>query len=319
VQATHFINSIISSPVFLQTVKNTLKEASFKAVVKKKKLLLSAVYRKRRLAFALKYQNWTIKDWKKVIWSDKTKINRIGSDGQEYVWTRKGGGLTSREVIGTVKFGDGSLMVWDYIEWNGVGVPSEIEGWMDAEQYVAILEGDLLQSMKESGIPKDEVIFQQDNDPKHTSRRAQIWFEEQQIKLFHWPAQLPDHNPIEHTWNHLKKCLLGYERAPTGVHQLWNRIMVKWKKFSMEECQKWIENMPRRIQAVVKAKYQVLDKIFWKSNNCPNGVSHTRDYDIFMMMIVYWKWQIIIWNFCFPFLMSKKLEWYYHENAHWSM
>ncbi|KIK74806.1 hypothetical protein PAXRUDRAFT_72331, partial [Paxillus rubicundulus Ve08.2h10] len=71
---------------------------------------------------------------------------------------KKGEGLTSREVKGTVKFGGGSLMV---------------EGRMDAELYVAILEGGLLQSMEDSGIPADEVIFQQDNDPKHTSRRAQ--------------------------------------------------------------------------------------------------------------------------------------------------
>ena len=36
VQATHFINSIISSPVSSQTVRNTLKEASFKAIVRKR-------------------------------------------------------------------------------------------------------------------------------------------------------------------------------------------------------------------------------------------------------------------------------------------
>ncbi|KIK79520.1 hypothetical protein PAXRUDRAFT_69561, partial [Paxillus rubicundulus Ve08.2h10] len=52
VQATQFIHSIIDIP----TVRNTLKEASLKAVVKMKKPLLSATHRKRRLAFALKYQ-----------------------------------------------------------------------------------------------------------------------------------------------------------------------------------------------------------------------------------------------------------------------
>ena len=125
---------------------------------------------------------------------------------------------------------------------------------MDAEQYVAILEGGLLQNVENSGIPANEVIFQQDNDPKHISRRVKIWFEEQDIKLLDWSAQSPDLNPIEHTWGHLKKYLLGYERALTEVHQLWNRVVVEWGKIFVEECQKWIESMPRRIQAVIKAK-----------------------------------------------------------------
>jgi len=30
--------------------------------------------------------------------------------------------------------------------------------------------------------------------------------------------------------------------------------MVEWGKLSIEECQKWIESMPRKIQAVAKAK-----------------------------------------------------------------
>ncbi|KIO14028.1 hypothetical protein M404DRAFT_71161, partial [Pisolithus tinctorius Marx 270] len=70
---------------------------------------------------------------------------------------KKGEGLISREVKGTVKFGRGSLMVWGCIGWNDV----------------AILQEGLLQSMEESGIPEDDIIFQQDNDPKNTSRRAQ--------------------------------------------------------------------------------------------------------------------------------------------------
>ena len=56
------------------------------------------------------------------------------------MWKRKGEGLTFREVKGTVKFGDGSLMVWGCIGWNGVGILSEVEDRMDAEQYVAILK-----------------------------------------------------------------------------------------------------------------------------------------------------------------------------------
>ncbi|KIK25385.1 hypothetical protein PISMIDRAFT_37797, partial [Pisolithus microcarpus 441] len=67
---------------------------------------------------------------------------------------REGEGLIPREIKGTVKFGGGLLMVWGCIGWNG------------------ILREGLLQSMEESAIPADEIIFQQDNDPKHTSKRA---------------------------------------------------------------------------------------------------------------------------------------------------
>ena len=47
-----------------------------------------------------------------------------------------------------------------------------VEGRMDGEQYVAILNNHLFLSMEESGIAEGDTIFQQDNDPKHTSKKA---------------------------------------------------------------------------------------------------------------------------------------------------
>ena len=45
--------------------------------------MLKARHRQRSLEFALYYQNWTIEDWKRVIWSDETKINRVGLDEKQ--------------------------------------------------------------------------------------------------------------------------------------------------------------------------------------------------------------------------------------------
>jgi len=44
--------------------------------------------RKDRLAFAKSHKDWTVEDWKTVIFSDETKINRFGSDGQKWTWFR---------------------------------------------------------------------------------------------------------------------------------------------------------------------------------------------------------------------------------------
>ena len=91
-------HSALSSPITSQTVRNVLKSASLKAVVKKKKPLLSVRHRQLRLAFALKHQQWTVEDWTRVIWSDETKISRIGSDGRKYVWKVAGKALQDKEV-----------------------------------------------------------------------------------------------------------------------------------------------------------------------------------------------------------------------------
>ena len=61
VQPAHHINVISPSPVSAQTVRRVLKNHSFKAVTKKKKPLLAA-RNKKHLAFALKYQEWTVED-----------------------------------------------------------------------------------------------------------------------------------------------------------------------------------------------------------------------------------------------------------------
>ena len=57
-----------------------------KAVVKKKKPLLSQKHRKESVDFAIRHKEWTLEDWKRVAWLDETKINCLGSGlgkGQE--------------------------------------------------------------------------------------------------------------------------------------------------------------------------------------------------------------------------------------------
>ncbi|EKM73419.1 hypothetical protein AGABI1DRAFT_28333, partial [Agaricus bisporus var. burnettii JB137-S8] len=69
-----------------------------------------------------------------------------------------------------------------------------------------------------------------------------------------WFAQSPDLNPIEHLWVNLKDKLKVYPKPPKGVRELWDRVAEEWDNITPEKCQRLIESMPRRCQAVIKAK-----------------------------------------------------------------
>ncbi|KAI8427781.1 hypothetical protein MSG28_002194 [Choristoneura fumiferana] len=64
-----------------RTIRKRLNEANLFGRVARKKPLVN----KKRVKFAKKHKDWTLAQWKHVLWSDETKINRIVSDGQIYV------------------------------------------------------------------------------------------------------------------------------------------------------------------------------------------------------------------------------------------
>ena len=130
VQVTKTLTNIINQPLSPSTTCLHLKKAGMKAVVKTKRPLLSARHRKVHLDFAYAHKDWTLDDWKRVVWSDVTKINCQGSDGRKWVWKKSGEGLSDRLVEGTAKFGGGSIMIWGCMTWEGVGYAAKLmAGW----------------------------------------------------------------------------------------------------------------------------------------------------------------------------------------------
>jgi hypothetical protein len=129
-----------------------------------------------------------VEDWKRVLWSDETKINRIGSDGRVYTWKKKGEPLSDRTTTPTVKHGGNNLMVWGCMGWNGAGVLTEVQGIMDKMQYCDILDVGVVESFERLKMPEGERLFQQDNDPKHSSNLATQWFQDNNIEVMVWGA-----------------------------------------------------------------------------------------------------------------------------------
>src|SRR5260370_33920037 len=95
-------------------------------------------------------------------------------------------------------------MLWGCFGWDGVGYACKIDGNMDANLYVSILEDELQNSLQYWGKTPEEVVFQQDNDPKHTSKKAKTWLADHGFDVMVWLPQSPNLNPIEHLWGHLQ-------------------------------------------------------------------------------------------------------------------
>lgn len=241
--------------VHVNTVRNALRDVGLGTIRKPKKPLLRHKNVKDRLEWAKSHVTWTNADWEHVIWSDETKVNRFGSDGHRYAWKRDNEPLQPRHVDMTVKHGGGGLMVWGCITTRGVGPLVKIEGKLTQTSYKKLLQQHLLSAVANHHLEGHRVIFQQDNDPKHTAKSVMQWFTRQEFELLPWPAQSPDLNPIEHIWALLKLRLYrNYPNPPSGMIELWERIQEIWGQITPDECRRYIQTMQSRCQAVIASR-----------------------------------------------------------------
>ena len=114
------------------------------------------------------------------------------------------------------------------MRWEGVGMACKIDGRMDTDLYLQIMKDELQQTLEYFGKTPDDIVFQQDNNSKHTSKRTKKWFAKHGLEVMVWPAQSPDLNSIEHLWFLLKRRLAEYLESAKGITELWERVQVEW-------------------------------------------------------------------------------------------
>ena len=146
--------------------------------------------------------------WKKVIFSDKTQVI-LGKDRKVYIW-RKDNEKWLPTCLG--EHGDpnphvrASVMFWGCITYDGVGTLVPVDGNINSQKYVDILE-DNLWPVVAKGFANSPWIFQDDNATHHGSRYTMQCKQRNQIPTMMWPAQSPDINIIENVWRKMKILL----------------------------------------------------------------------------------------------------------------
>jgi len=121
---------------------------------------------------------------------------------------------------------------------------------MNAEIYCKILEVGLLPFVQ-TVFRNTPFRFQQDNDPKHTSRRAKEFLEDNNIPWWKTPAESPDLNPIERVWSHLKQYLTHTYR-PKNKTELIEGIKHFWStKLTASLCTRYINHIHNVIPLII--------------------------------------------------------------------
>jgi hypothetical protein len=124
----------------------------------------------------------------------------------------------------TVKHEGGSIIVWSYISWKGLGKLYYIDEKMDRSMYCQILEDAFLGSLQDLGLHQSNILFQQNNDPKHIFQVAKAWFQNYCIEILKWLAQSADISIIEHVWDHLDKIVRARPVKLSNNEELWKAL-----------------------------------------------------------------------------------------------
>ena len=144
-----------------------------------------------------------------------------------------------------------SVMIWGGMSLNGTAglffLPTGMT--MNGQRYLDLLKNKLELHMAVHNC----TVFMQDGAPCHRAKIVTQFLKSKKIRILDWPGNSPDLNPIENLWSILKDKVS--EKQPTSAKMLEQAIKEVWvRELSNEYCQSLVESMPRRLEAVIKAK-----------------------------------------------------------------
>jgi len=222
------------------TIRRRLKENGGRWCIIKSKKFLENKHREERLKWAYNVRKM---DWNKVIFTDETTffLNKKHYKSWDFPSTKR----TIKKTKLPIK-----VNVWGCFSSKGFGSIYCFTENLTSEKLCEIYSNALIESSQKLFPETNDWILQEDNDPKHRSKIATKWKDENKINVLQWPSYSPDQNPIENVWSILK-IKIAYKDIKT-IKGLKAEIKKEWNKLSIEYSKKLVDSMDNRISSLIK-------------------------------------------------------------------
>lgn len=251
-EITAIFNENRPSIVSKRTIQRILYCNNFHRRIVKKRIQIREVNRKNRVNWCRSNRLKTVANfWKRVIFSDECKVD-FGSDNRLFIW-RKSGEEWLPCCLAPPPVPKFSLMIWACITYDGVGTLTVVEGNVNAQGYINILDNNLWPVVVRH-FPAGDFIFQDDNAPIHRAATVTRFKQQNQIRSLLWPAQSPDLNIIENCWYRLKRQLKNRRDIIRSKDQLALAIRDIWLNTPVDYIRNLYSSIPRRIRNVITSK-----------------------------------------------------------------
>ncbi len=203
----------------------------------------------RRLTWAKEKKNWTVGQWSKVLFSDESKFwISFGNQGPR-VWRKGGEAHSTSSLKSSVKFPQ-SVMIWGAISSAGVGPLCFKKTTTSQHPFTKTFWSTSCFLLLTSFLKM--LIFQQDSAPAHTAKSTKSWLNDHGVGVLDWSGNSPDLNSTENLWGIVKRKMRN--KRPKNADELKATVKETWASIPPQQCHKRITSIPRRINAVIKAK-----------------------------------------------------------------
>ena len=93
-----------------------------------------------RLKFAKVHLDIPQRYWQNILWTDETKVELLEGTHNTMCQEKKGPAHQHQNLISTVKYGGGSIMLWGCFAASGPGQLAVIDGKIHSQVYQDILQ-----------------------------------------------------------------------------------------------------------------------------------------------------------------------------------